>query len=882
MRRPLIYRAISPALLAGMVRRRTDRTAFAQDAEPDGDAGRDATPADLRRQSDATPSDSRARESGPMADEGRWTTEVTERIKAQRENVESRRIFEDLFDNSDAAIIDHDFSLLFRLVQELKRDGVRNFRHYIGESQERLRRLVGTVRTNNANAAALRMLGVSAPHDVVKQLINIVDIAEAIFLGETSIKRSEYLVAGGTPVPVVYSLRIPQTEEDARRVPIVIMDLSDVKLAEAARQATLAKSQFLSSMSHEIRTPLNGVIGNLELLALTALDNEQFELVDDADKAAKALLGLVGNILDFSKIEAGKLTIEMGDLNPAALVEEAVDVLQSRARQKWIFVTATFDPDVPSLVRGDAMRVRQILLNLIGNAVKFTDVGGVQVNVTVTGWNKEYCELRFEIHDSGRGFDPSLHARLFEPFTQDRIASDGTEGTGLGLSICKSLVEAFGGEIGSDSVPGEGATFWFTLPVAVVRRAPPLLRPDLTGTTAMVIGGHAGAAMSLEKYFSARGAKVIAEPHAATLILPDRQEEGPERTGDIAVLVPDQIEDDFSETVRQLRERHIVPLLFGHGQSLRRRLRQGFAAVIPPDAKADYLDRNIRLLVGHAHARDRLAAQQAAVVSAFGPALKGANVLVLEDRLVNQTVIQKQLKNLGIDCALASNGIKGLKLIERQRFDLILCDCSMPEMNGYDFTRALRQREAAAGAGSRIPVIALTANAFREDSEKCFEAGMDDFMSKPLTMDRLVAMLVRWLSPTVVPPRAAHEHEAPALSKVVSAIDLARLAEILGTGDTDTVNQVLAEFLAAGETSLSEVQSAVSSGDAHGVHAAAHGAKGEALCAAATGLAALYAELERGAKDKDPIAAGKLVACAGVEFRRVELLVRGRLAAAAQ
>ena len=388
----------------------------------------------------------------------RIADDIAQRSKTQSENVESRRMFEDLFDNSDAAIIDYDFSALFRLVQELKREGVLNLRSYIAGSDEHLSKLVGVVRVNNANAAALRMIGVSSMEELVKQSTNIVDVAEAMLLGNERVRGSEYLTSGGKYIPVVYTLRIPTTEEQARRVLIVIIDLSDIRLAEAARQATLAKSQFLSSMSHEIRTPLNGVIGNLELLALTTIDNEQFELVDGADKAAKSLLGLIGNILDFSKIEAGKLTTEMGDINPAALLEEAVDVLQSCARQKNIYVTATFGPNVPNLVRGDAMRVRQILLNLIGNAVKFTERGGVQVSLTATSHDQEKCELRFDIHDSGQGFDQIQAARLFKPFSQGQMSVDGAEGTGLGLSICKSLVEVFGGASAA-RVPWRGREF---------------------------------------------------------------------------------------------------------------------------------------------------------------------------------------------------------------------------------------------------------------------------------------------------------------------------------------------------------------------------------------------------------------------------------------
>jgi len=345
---------------------------------------------------------------------------------------------------------------------------------------------------------------------------------------------------------------------------------------------------------------------------------------------------------------------------------------------------------------------------------------------------------------------------------------------------------------------------------------------------------------------------------------------------DVAMLVADGDEDETSELAKQFREQHVVPLLYGIGQLPRAWLRHGFAAVIRPDAGADYLDRNIRFLVGHAQVRDRLAAQQAAVVSAFGSVLNGTHVLVLEDRLVNQTVIQKQLKKLGIDCTLAINGIKGLETLDRQRFDLILCDCSMPEMNGYDFTRVLRRREAAASGGRRIPVIALTANAFHEDADKCFEAGMDDFISKPVTMDRLAAMLVRWLSPldrTLAVTDQTHREDVVIRHK----IDIGVLSEILGTDEPETLNQVLSEFLATARSSLSGVEAAVLSGSSDHVEVAAHSAKGEARCAAATGLSELYAELERLAKAGDRAGVQSLAVRAATELRHVEDYIRERL-----
>ncbi|MGB8843392.1 MAG: response regulator [Aliidongia sp.] len=804
--------------------------------------------------------------------------DVTERIRAHRDSAENKRIYEDLFNNSDAAIVDTDLSGLFRLVQSLKRQGVRELRGYVAALEERRGELIGTICMNGANAAALRMHAVSSPDEIEQQSDIIVDIAEAMFRGEESIQRSAYLTANGALIPVIYSLRIPQTADDGRRVPMIIIDLSDVRLAEAARQATIAKSQFLSSMSHEIRTPLNGVIGNLELLALTSLDSEQVDLIDDATKAAKALLGLVGNILDFSKIEAGKLTTEMGELNPAALVEEAADILQSRARQKGIFIAATFAPDLPSLVRGDAMRLRQILLNLIGNAVKFTDKGGVRVNLSVGRWAMDTCELRFDVHDTGRGFDAKLKARLFEPFTQDSGPIDGVEGTGLGLSICKSLVELFGGTIGCKAVPGEGASFWFILPVEVVQRAAPTACPDLSDVSVVFIGRHDRAENSLKTYLKDRGAKVATESGRTLLGFARQQGIGDAPKVDVAVLDADREADDCEDTtaaIARLREERIVPLLYGANQPVFARLRQGFAAVIQPDMSFEYLDRNIRLLIGHVQVRNRLAAQQAAIVSDFGPAaISGARVLVLEDRVINQTVIRKQLLKLGIKAALAMDGVKGLEALDHQNFDLILCDCSMPEMNGYDFTRRLRRREAAKGDGRRMPVIALTANAFREDAEKCFEAGMDDFMSKPVTMDRLAAMLLRWLAPSCsAEPAGGQTDSGPPV--MVPMIDLAALAKILGTDEPGALTLVLRDFMAVMDTSLSEVEAAIMSGDSGIIRAAAHGAKGEARCAAATALADLYTELENMAAADDPAVLRRLVARAATEIRRVQEFIRG-------
>lgn len=633
---------------------------------------------------------------------------------------------------------------------------------------------------------------------------------------------------------------------------------SDAAATAAATAANRSKSDFLASMSHEIRTPLNGVLGNLELLAQSDLNPAQEDLLFDADKAAKSLLALIGNVLDFSKIEAGKLAIETVDMKPDLVIQEAVDIVQSRARQKGIQVTASIGTGVPESILGDPTRLRQILLNLLGNAVKFTATGGVHVRLSVTGWDGDVCRLLFEVHDSGRGFEASKAEELFEPFTQDKQnATDVSEGTGLGLSICRRLVETFGGAIGSDSVPGGGSTFWFTLPARVVTTEQAEAPLDLGKRRIVFIEPPSSQRpQALHSYFQARGATVLTAETSEDALVIGRKALLKGEHIDIAIHVLQRSAWPAPEVSATLREMGAVPVVagtLGAATDWRRALQSGASYLLADTTEHPPIDRNIRRILGGTSKASARSPRGSRIELANRAALVGKHLLVIEDRLINQTVIQRQLKALGVSCAVAANGLEALEKVESpERFDAILCDCSMPIMNGYEFTRALRRRELGLADGRHMPVIAMTANAFREDMESCFNAGMDDFISKPVVMARLVAVLLQWLGGDAAPAILARDPDASGPEHPGTAsLDLPALFKMMATDDREIVLDHLKDFSSAAWESWQQVAINARDSDAIELGLAAHGAKGEAQSAGANALGELYGHLEVSAKAGD-------------------------------
>ncbi|MGH8233042.1 MAG: response regulator [Rhodanobacteraceae bacterium] len=555
------------------------------------------------------------------------------------------------------------------------------------------------------------------------------------------------------PVDVALRTRLASAQSELTSLRGVQRELLAAKVA--AEAAMLAKSEFLASMSHEIRTPLNGVLPLLDIVLGTDLSPAQREYLVTANASAKELLRIVDDILDYSKAEAGKLNLESVSINIRELVDSVKRLLEKPAEAKGLAMRAVVDPDVRPVVRGDPMRIRQILTNLMGNAIKFTQRGGVSVRISRRNETATQHELLFAVRDTGIGLAPDAAARLFHPFTQaDASVTRRYGGTGLGLTICKKLVDLMGGKIGVRSEPGRGSVFWFSIPfekmpgdIAGARREIAGLRTLLACSTRQ--------AQRLTPMLAGLGLETTHIANAASALVRLRQAAPLGRTFGFELLVLDagSVDGDATALLRNvLRDPKLASI---------RVLALGGAAendpriVSAPREVDDEALRNVLQEIYGLPARGRQkpllgGAARPQVAASADRQLRG-QVLLVEDHPVNQQVARRLLERLGLKVESAGNGAEALDKIKQQHFDLVLMDCQMPVLDGYSATRRLREREQAQTV-PRMPVIAMTAHAMAGDRERCLEAGMDDYLTKPLDRTLLADTLARWLDLAGTPP----------------------------------------------------------------------------------------------------------------------------------
>ncbi|MCX6081860.1 MAG: PAS domain S-box protein [Chloroflexi bacterium] len=859
--------------------------------------------------------------------------DVSERKRAEMALKESEARFRSLFDDSPISLWEEDYSEVQLRLQELRQQGVTDFDDHFVQHPELVTECVAMVKIRNVNKATLLLFGASSKQQLESNLgfifpetANDQFRAEMVLISSGAARFEMETVnrtLDGRLITVNMNWAIvPGHEGDLSRILVSLVDITErtragkaleetnwqleesvdlaKKLVERAEMASIAKSEFLANMSHEIRTPMNGVVGMTNLLLETNLDLEQRHYAETVRASGESLLVLINDILDLSKIEAGKLELDLLDFDLSILLDEFATSLAVRAQEKGLDLLCVADPDVPVLLRGDPGRLRQVLTNLVGNAIKFTRQGAVLVGATCLSQNMDEVVLRFTVRDTGIGIPPEKLGLLFNKFSQvDASTTREFGGTGLGLAISRQLVELMGGEIGVESEAGSGSEFWFTVCLqAQPEGSLPVsdIQAGLKGVRVLVVDDSANGREILSKQLAARGMRplALADGRAALLALAEACRVGePFELALLDMQMPEMDGEMLGQLIKSDRDLSDTILILLSSQPGRvdasRLMEIGFAGYLTKPLRFNDLFSLLRSTLvnldqhspsNQAPAEKLALERRAARVIPRVIAASSTRILLVDDNKTNQQVALGILKRLGLNADVASTGQEALQALELFAYDLVLMDVQMPVMDGLEATRTIRDYDSAV-LNHLVPVIAMTAHALQGDRERCLEAGMNDYVSKPVDPRTLAETLVRWLpgarieAKTSENAQVAARPEQPAV-KQPPVFDRAGVMDRL-MGDEELARIVYAGFLEDIPKQIQALKNYLDNEDAVSVERQAHTIKGAASNIGGEALRAVAFEMEKRGKVGDLPAVREQLDELERQFGRLKIMLKREL-----